>query len=367
LKNRYTKIRALEDVDDISDQDNSHRGTITPRVRFLNYYTASTGIPKKPKIPPGHIMDQDGNLKPLDAEMNDLSLNEASNGWTTPTPRISIEDHSDDGARVYKVAESSEDSPIKAQMQNLGEASGVQEAEADEPPAMRHIDSIPIEEDEGESLATAITASIQSSEGLEPAILEVQKTPSEPALPPIPSVPDEPQPIDLSIYTDKDERKIAEKEQKRVMKVYQQAVKDRDNAIKDRRKLVEKREKRARQEQEKQLKEEHKQRLKEEKEEEKRNATINPPPPAAEEVKKQKPKPKRDRRFCLLPSDINGTRDSCWVRVYMEGVDEVGAHCGLFFQGPQYETLVGDVGARVEQWLKEDANRRAIREVEAGT
>jgi len=42
----------------------------------------------------------------------------------------------------------------------------------------------------------------------------------------------------------------------------------------------------------------------------------------------------------------------------MEGVDEVGAHCGLFFPGPQYESLVGNVGERIEAWVKEDAMRR---------
>jgi hypothetical protein len=44
----------------------------------------------------------------------------------------------------------------------------------------------------------------------------------------------------------------------------------------------------------------------------------------------------------------------------MEGVDEVGAHCGLFFSGPQYESLVGNVGERIGKWVEEDAERRAI-------
>ena len=38
----------------------------------------------------------------------------------------------------------------------------------------------------------------------------------------------------------------------------------------------------------------------------------------------------------------------------MEGVDEVGAHCGLFFaENPHYETLVRDVGERIERWVRE--------------
>jgi hypothetical protein len=129
--------------------------------------------------------------------------------------------------------------------------------------------------------------------------------------------------------------------------------------------LVEKRKKKARQEQEKRLKAEHKQRLKEE-EEDIRQATVNPPP--VEEVPKEEnpkvEKPKKDRKFCMMPPKVNGRRDKCWVRVYMEGVDEVGAHCGLFFPGPHYKSLVSDVGARVEEWVKENETRRAILEGE---
>ena len=75
-------------------------------------------------------------------------------------------------------------------------------------------------------------------------------------------------------------------------------------------------------------------------------------------------KPKKDRRFCLLPNDLTRSKDKdkCWVRVYMEGVDEVGAHCGLFFQGQQYESLVGDVGERIGSWIRADATRRMILE-----
>jgi hypothetical protein len=50
------------------------------------------------------------------------------------------------------------------------------------------------------------------------------------------------------------------------------------------------------------------------------------------------------------------------VEVYMEGVDEVGAHCGLFMPGPHYERLVGDVGERIAGWVWEEASRRVILE-----
>ena len=69
---------------------------------------------------------------------------------------------------------------------------------------------------------------------------------------------------------------------------------------------------------------------------------------------------KRDKKFCMLPPTLsNGERDPCWPRVFMEGVDEVGAHCGLFFaENPHYETLVGDVGERIESWIREAARMR---------
>ena len=77
---------------------------------------------------------------------------------------------------------------------------------------------------------------------------------------------------------------------------------------------------------------------------------------ATEQPGQTKPK---DRKFCILPpKDANGQRDPCWVRVFMPDVDEVGAHCGLFFVSQGYERLVGDVAERIELWVKEDIDRR---------
>ena len=67
-------------------------------------------------------------------------------------------------------------------------------------------------------------------------------------------MPTEPDPVDLSVFTDKDARNVAEREQKRIIQVYQQALKDWESAIKDGERFVEKHEK--------QLKAEEKQRLK---------------------------------------------------------------------------------------------------------
>jgi hypothetical protein len=49
------------------------------------------------------------------------------------------------------------------------------------------------------------------------------------------------------------------------------------------------------------------------------------------------------------------------VPVLVEGVDEVGAHCGLFAPGgAHYERLVGDVGERIARWVGEDMSRRVV-------
>ncbi|KAG4437187.1 hypothetical protein IFR05_007343 [Cadophora sp. M221] len=386
LKNRYERIRALEDVDDILRPGPGHRPP-TQRIRFVNYYTASTGRPKQPKIPPGQMLDSDGNLRPTEVEVEDMGLRE---GRLTPgpsTPRILVDEHGDGIITPQPLEDGPDASPIEIRMPDLGEHSGVQDDVQDLGP-MQHIDSIPIEDDEDlpESLSAVKT---EESKEVTSGESSLHSQPSEPSLPPILAMPTEPEAVNLDAYTDKDSRKIAEKEQKRLMKAYQQAVKDRESAIKDRQKLVEKREKKARQEREKEQtaeqkkrikeereeekrkekqlakerKEEEKQRLKEEREEEKRKATINPEPRTREaSVASADDKPKRDKKFCMLPPEYGGKRDKCWIRVYMEGVDEVGAHCGLFFPGPQYESLVMNVGERISKWVEEDANTRAILE-----
>ncbi|KAF6837023.1 hypothetical protein CMUS01_05174, partial [Colletotrichum musicola] len=74
-------------------------------------------------------------------------------------------------------------------------------------------------------------------------------------------------------------------------------------------------------------------------------------------------KPKKERKFCTLPRKVNNRRDETWVSVFMEGVDEVGAHCGLFVPGPHYDRLIGDVGERIVGWVQDDLTARAILEI----
>jgi hypothetical protein len=76
-------------------------------------------------------------------------------------------------------------------------------------------------------------------------------------------------------------------------------------------------------------------------------------------------KPKKLKKFCMLPpKDIEGNKDPTWIRIFMENMDEVTAHTSLFFINETYERLVGDVGARIEDWVREADSMRLVREME---
>ncbi|KAJ6438480.1 catalytic protein [Purpureocillium lavendulum] len=204
-------------------------------------------------------------------------------------------------------------------------------------------------------------------------------------LPPIPDEPQQPVLPDLDAITDKDARKQAERESKRLQKAYTQAVKDRAKAIRERDKLLEKRRKRAQKDADKVEKKAQKEQLRLDREEKKRLAmakqAVEPQSGAVDDADQWEDspavpsltdrtmqvggdKPKKLRKFCNLPGKTNGVRDETWVDVYMDGMDEVGAHCGLFAPGPHYEKLVGDVGSRIVGWVHDDMTKRALLEAE---
>lgn len=369
LKNRCDRLHALEDVDELAGYDRPGYRRPVRRIRFVNYYTASTGRPKAPKALPGQKPDNDGYDTAIEVEMKDMSMDHPRSASFASSPSIAMDGYMD-GAMTSSEYLSSRPatSSSQAQIQSPREKSNIQDS-SQESLEMRHIDACPVDDSFSPTLADITRGVEPVSDGLPP---ELNLASLEPPLPPIPDMPVEPEAVDLSLYTDKDARKIAEKEQKRLMKVYQQAMKDRESAIKDRKKLAEKREKKARQDLEKELKADEIKRLKEEKEEEKRKASLKlppspgPQPSVAASQANADSKPKKDKKFCMLPPKRGGKRDKCWVRVHMEGMDEVGAHCGLFFPGAQYEGLVRDVGARIESWVHEDALKRIALEGHGG-
>lgn len=408
LKNRYNRIRRLEDVDELNSAQGSRN---EPRVRFVNYFTVSTGIPKKPPTP----KRADTHLRPVAPD----SQQTGSGGSQASTPRISIEDYSDnEESQTLQVLEPepvSDDENVEHQRTD-----DVPHKEAQNGlPRIPEVSSGNASGDPDTQTEVQNTSSTAAAEEETTHALTTQTDPNKDGtanidhdLPAIPDPPEPPQAPDFAKYSDKEARKQAEKEFKRTQKGYEQAVKNREKAIKERQKLVEKRQKKAQKEAEKRQKEEAKRLAKEQAqgkqkntgppEDEEVNSVADPSRPSEAQVvtpaqaqilerqltdlafrdqEGTSPPPSQDgdhaadkgkatlgaevgqkklRKFCMLPQKVNGARDRTWVEVYMKDVDEVGAHCGLFFPGPHYEILIGDVGSRIVDWVREDASKRAI-------
>ena len=345
LQARYRQIRALEDV---NDSRLSHR-----RVRFLNYYTASTGRIRKPKPLPPTIDRQ--AVSTIDSE----AAKELDDTQDLSPSRISPASSPDPTHESLQISQR-ERSNSASSNQDLG-----------------HIDPIPMPDND-----RLDDSGNEEPDDDMPALKEELTGSQVPLkLPPIPPEPETPEDFKPDAYEDKDIRKLAEKEYARKMKAYLRGVRDREKAISDRQKMIEKREKKARKAQEKSLKDEKKLQAKEEKERKKQLAVEEKEAAAgtvthvlAESTKAidegadsadisatrredaGKGKAKRERKFCMLPSkDDNGQRDPAWIRVFMEGVDEVGAHCGLFFADrPHYAQFVTDVSEKLKEWVERD-------------
>lgn len=66
------------------------------------------------------------------------------------------------------------------------------------------------------------------------------------------------------------------------------------------------------------------------------------------------------RKFCATPKRSYGV-DRAWVSVPMRDIDEVDAHVSMFFaENAHYGGLVADAGRRVVGWVQEDAVRREV-------
>ena len=372
LNSRYGKIRALE-----NGRDN--------RVRFVNYYTASTGRPKKPidseSVNPMKTMtgdlENDGTTLADDVQQVNLEASRIPSQGSRP--QVSAENPHDDPLPEDLTVSTNEDSLHTADSHTNAED------------AMSHVSPSVYYSDSGS--ATNSQTGNEPKDHDEPArcstTSEADPSPAPPThempnLPPIPSAPEEPRPCAPFSYPDKDTRKLAEKDHTRLVKSYKEALKNRDKAILDRRKFLEKKEKeaakqrikqekdrlklendsmekgerdRAKTEQE-ELKKQEKEKAKAEKQQEKDRAKAEKEAAkeskAAAKAASSDEKPKKDRKFCMLPSKVNGQIDPCWVRTFMPDVDEVGAHCGLFtVDGDRYERFVTEVAGRIDSWVEE--------------
>ncbi|KAF0331452.1 hypothetical protein GQ607_001198 [Colletotrichum asianum] len=287
LNQRYNRLRALEDIDPMQHlKQNNGQGAnanqLPPsaRVRFINYYTLSSGRPKKPKSPktPDSPRSPDHDIA---GQMSTLDVNSQLSPHGSSTPRISVD--SSDGEH-FEIINSIE--AVDRKLSTLHEEQQKQsENKTDDSTAEKKPESKGKEKEgpEGQEPKGKQKEAADREETGEPSKVEENEpksgeaTPAEPVqpetpadfdLPPIPDLPPQPTPADLDKYTDKDARKQAEKEGKRAQKAYDQAVKSREKAIKERQKLVEKRRKKAEKEAQKEAqrveKEEQKRRQQEE-------------------------------------------------------------------------------------------------------
>ena len=304
LRNRYARIRGLEDIRDQKNDEKTSGVVSPPRVRFLNYYTTSTGRIKPPERPASVSSPSGGDcmVSKVAQEMSRTS---------SLAPKISVEEDRDGTLIAHPIDDGT------------------------------GIDSAGITED----------MSIISDVSPQEETLNVTPIPDPPArpdpnsppnLPEIPALPEAPPPVSTQ-HSSKEARKHAEKEHALQNKAYKQALKERNRAIKER---------------DKQLQAFHNKQTKQQQRLHKQQS--KPKPKTAEE---KRDKQEREHRFCILPPKmVNGRPDPTWIPVQMKGVDEVGAHCGLFFLSETYEMLVGDVAGRIEEWVR--ADRTVIRQPE---
>ncbi|KAI2473849.1 hypothetical protein F4781DRAFT_6059 [Annulohypoxylon bovei var. microspora] len=402
LKTRYENIRKLEDVDDLKHHGFPH---IPPRVRFTQYYTVCHGYPKKPK----------GEASNNRSEAPEMSKSPHS---APLTPHTSIQGHGSSSNLHNLTNGVSEEDYFNVH----GEGSGLQllvpEPMSEEPESAPEysLSNQPLEDSKGKaSESCLVDTKPSSSEGdtstnpQQSQENHLSKEPSESGtvgtsgladaiaslsldLPAIPEPPKEPEPPNLEQYTDKDTRKQAEREAKRAQKDYAKLIKERERTIRERQKIFDKRKKKLAQETERREKEEQKRHKKEEaaaaasrSSTSEGGASKDAPTPQTLQVSKgdpaydvasplpsplersqgnaKPPKQPKERKFCNIPSKVDGQVDSKWIKIFMKDTDQVGAHTGLFFRGEHYERLVGDVGETIMSWVQEDMSKRAILEM----
>lgn len=426
LKDRYAKVRALEE-----DNESKRRSAVpntrsVPRVRFVNYYTTTYGRPK--------------NLKSPKSPSPPRPIRAASQS----------EDH--DGSKAAHGHSGEEDRSIDADIADHLPPSAPR-THAGSHQLRPHIDVQEYRDNEMVHVSPQEPLSATS-----PVSAQTMSSDPSPSLPEIPPIPQEPLFVDLMQYSDKSQRKTAQKEHEKALKDYQKAVKARNKIIIERTKLEEKleRQKQEMSREERQRHIEAEQRLAEarqrqaeaeerQKEAEERQlgtekvisvprdeqdtpdvaspdditgdfsdmgietpdyrptstsspyasydfsrSTILSQPPPKDQVSisdsgltvstTDEPsshqlssdshaelpmKTRKLKKFCMLPpKDVHGNKDPTWIKVLMKDMDEVTAHTSLFFVNETYERLVGDVGARIEEWVREADSVRLVREME---
>ncbi|EXJ71244.1 uncharacterized protein A1O5_05050 [Cladophialophora psammophila CBS 110553] len=332
LKRRYNAIRALEDVDETLEP-RTPDGKLMKRVRFVNYYSASTGQIRERSPSPSK---QQSLLEPPTTEPQDMSTRRSSGESLHPStlssPRLSLEEHHDGEVITRDVAELKidPDPPARAPVSKTSEHSSISGAQGDIPGSV-------------EALSIEL------------------------GLPPLPALPERPAEFDASQHQDEDTIKLLQREHERQVQAYERAVKDWDKSVKERERLLRKRQ---RKQQEQAGKDTKEQEIRQQKEQLKASSTLNPEEYGrhlrqeanGSGATSQNRKIQKDHKFCALPAKDPKTRkrDPTWVRLYMGGTDEVTAHTSMFNESETYAKLVGDVVERMETWVAQGASIQAV-------
>ncbi|PHH78093.1 hypothetical protein CDD80_7386 [Ophiocordyceps camponoti-rufipedis] len=332
LVSRYEKLRALEDVDEVRAASGGSSATVR-RVRFANYYTLCSGRPKAPKR---------------------ALVDTARANSEMPTSEASVDDNiTNDSPEALEDASSQQ----QEQKNEHPEDTAKEEPDGKSPTS---------EDEESQPLVLTCTPPPPPTPPSPPAASThsspaASKDEPEADLDPIPDEPTKPEPPDLEQFAPGPARKQAEKEAKQARRAYDEAIKDRAKAIRRREKLLERQRKEAKREAEKQQREADKQQRqaqkaarRREKEEAKAAASSSSSSSSSSST--------ATRKFCALPRGVSAGRgDATWIDVYLDGVDEVGAHCGLFVAtAAHYDALVGDVGSRIAAWVGDSLSARAV-------
>ncbi|KAL2223144.1 hypothetical protein M432DRAFT_538820 [Thermoascus aurantiacus ATCC 26904] len=323
LKKRYRRIRELEDVDEYSRKRDA-LGRPLRRIRFVNYYTASTGFIKSNS--PGGCR-QDVSPRSESRERSCKSDTDTVTDQATsrsPSPLICVGGSPGDGMN--------------------------------------------------QSRHQSAMESVKRSENDPPKTPDIPLAESLPALPPLPDLRGEPAKLDHSQFADKDTLKPAQKDHSRQVKAYEREKEDHERAIKDRQELLEKRQEAAAEEMHQQQQEAvtpippplpprntPSTTTVNEQQTNSREATPDPSLRTSTPSRPSTPR-RKERKFCALPpKDPSGARDPLWVKVYMESMDEVMAHQSMFIPNDTYyEKLVGDTAELIQRWVQEDQSRRVI-------
>ncbi|KAK4690120.1 hypothetical protein P7C71_g6604, partial [Lecanoromycetidae sp. Uapishka_2] len=141
LKNRYEKLRALEDVDPKQQT----------RVRFVNYYTASTGRPKKPKsaatsgqVTRVNTNQTDGEASGAEEDREELDPKVHDVDSPSLSPRISIEKPNCTTVASYEDKQRLDGDLLGADQSFPDDESATSDASL----AMDHVEPAPMTDDE---------------------------------------------------------------------------------------------------------------------------------------------------------------------------------------------------------------------------